>query len=178
MTREAALAAARARFTAGDRLDMRSLAEQLGVGRTTLYRWFGDREALLGEILAGMSRRTFQQATATTPGVGAERAFTVLRDFMQTTADYPPLRAFAQREPGPALRVLMADDGAVTGALREGFGAVFADSRMPWVGPQLVEVMVQLATALQWAPIVIGEDASIDRAITLMKGLAHPPQAG
>ncbi len=72
----------------------------------------------------------------------------------------------------------MAEGGAVAAGLREGFAQVFSDSDMSWVTPESVGVMVQLATALQWAPIVIGENASIDRAITLMEGLTRPPGHG
>ena len=38
-------------FLAGQRLDMRSLARRVGVGRATLYRRAGNREQLLDQVL-------------------------------------------------------------------------------------------------------------------------------
>ena len=63
-TAEDALALARDQFLAGERVEMGALAEQLGINRTTLYRWVGEREQLMGtlfsalidEWLAAMSR--------------------------------------------------------------------------------------------------------------------------
>ena len=46
-----ALREGRRRFLAGQRVDMSELATALGISRATLYRWVGDREQLLGEIL-------------------------------------------------------------------------------------------------------------------------------
>ncbi|HEX5302757.1 MAG TPA: TetR family transcriptional regulator, partial [Streptosporangiaceae bacterium] len=55
-------------FAEGQRLDMRSLAQQLGVARATLYRRAGNREHLLDEMLWWRARRLLVdqvQATAT-----------------------------------------------------------------------------------------------------------------
>ena len=40
-----------ATFEAGQRVDMAQIAERLGVGRSTLYRWVGDREALMDRVI-------------------------------------------------------------------------------------------------------------------------------
>src|SRR3984885_124352 len=36
----------------GQRVDITVVAARLGLGRATIYRWFGSREALLGEVIA------------------------------------------------------------------------------------------------------------------------------
>ena len=36
----------------GQRVDITVVASRLGLGRATIYRWFGSREALLGEVIA------------------------------------------------------------------------------------------------------------------------------
>ncbi len=46
------LAAARAQYLAGERVDLTVVARDLGLGRATIYRWFGSRELLLGEVIA------------------------------------------------------------------------------------------------------------------------------
>ncbi|MFJ4675519.1 MULTISPECIES: QsdR family transcriptional regulator [unclassified Kitasatospora] len=169
-TRDAALRLARAWFLRAERIDMRELAAALRVGRTTLYRWFGDRDGLVGEVLAGLAEQTWDQLVADGRGTGDRRGLEAIRRFMQVTADFPPLRTFAVAEPAAALRVLMADGKAVSRALRTGFTrALAADGATP--APEQIEIMVQLATALEWAPIVIGEEPAIDRAVALMRHL-------
>ena len=158
-------------FARGERVDMQELAAALGVGRTTLYRWVGDRERLLGEVLAILTRRTWEAVAAEADGEGVERGLGVIRRFMEVTSEFPPLRRFAQSEPGPALRILMAVDGPVAQALREGSARAMAEA-LPNVkrAPDgLSEVLVQLGTALEWGPIVAGEEPAIDRAIDLMR---------
>src|SRR5438552_1083020 len=51
-TRDAVLSAALYHYLRGQRVDVQALAAELGVGRTTIYRWFGSREQLLGEVVA------------------------------------------------------------------------------------------------------------------------------
>jgi hypothetical protein len=65
----------------------------------------------------------------------------------------------------------MAADGAVAQALREGATRATAENVPEALRPEpeLVEVLVQLGTALEWAPIVAGEEPAIDRAIDLMR---------
>src|SRR5438067_13559264 len=61
-------------FAAGQRLDMRSLAQQLGVARATLYRRAGNREHLLDEMLWWRARRLLvDQVQATVTLAGTER---------------------------------------------------------------------------------------------------------
>src|SRR5579863_9005147 len=39
-------------YLQGQRVDITVVAARLGLGRATIYRWFGSREALLGEVIA------------------------------------------------------------------------------------------------------------------------------
>ena len=46
-----ALSLAREQFLLPERVDMSTLADELGVNRVTLYRWFGSRDRLLVEVV-------------------------------------------------------------------------------------------------------------------------------
>src|SRR3954452_12260804 len=46
------LALALHRYLRGQRVDVRAIAGELGIGRTTIYRWFGTREELVGTVVA------------------------------------------------------------------------------------------------------------------------------
>ena len=165
-------------FTAGERLDMQTLAAALGVGRTTLYRWVGDREGLVSEVLASLSRQVWGLCADRAEGTGTDRALDTMRRFMDATAHYPALRDFAQREPALALRVLMRPDGLVADALRDGVRTAL-EHDVPEVTARLddrtvddvVDILVQLGTALEWAPVIIGDEPPLDRAIRLAGAL-------
>jgi AcrR family transcriptional regulator len=47
-SREDVIAAAMHRYLRGQRVDVQAIAAELKIGRATVYRWFGSREALLG----------------------------------------------------------------------------------------------------------------------------------
>ena len=51
-TRDDVVDTALDRYLRGHRVDVRAIAAELGLGRTTIYRWFGSRDVLLGEVLA------------------------------------------------------------------------------------------------------------------------------
>ncbi len=39
------------RYLRGRRVDVQAIAAELGLSRATIYRWFGSRENLIGEVL-------------------------------------------------------------------------------------------------------------------------------
>ena len=41
----------------------------------------------------------------------------------------------------------------------------------------LLDTIVQIGTALEWAPIAIGEEPAIERAVHLIRGLLEPYRA-
>jgi AcrR family transcriptional regulator len=109
-----AFRAARRMFLRGQRVDMRSLADDLGISRATLYRWCGDRERLLSDVLWSLSHQLFEQAKADHPRhTGAKRVLTVFRQHTGEIVRAKPLQVFLQQETHAALRLLTSDSGAV-----------------------------------------------------------------
>jgi len=45
---------ARSKWLAGERLDVGRIAQELGVGRATVFRWVGTRENLYGEVISAL----------------------------------------------------------------------------------------------------------------------------
>ncbi len=96
------------------RLDMRSLATELGIGRATLYRRTGSRDQLLGHVLWYLTRRNLDRAARAGEGrSGAERVLTVIEAFLQSVVEQPSLRHFLENEPEAALRILTGKHGVV-----------------------------------------------------------------
>lgn len=105
---------ARESFIAGQRIDMGSLAGSLGIERTSLFRWVGNRDALLGEVLWSLAAPTLAQAEhATAESSGGERIADILTRFVDDliTADY--FRDFLRREPARALRLLTTKESPI-----------------------------------------------------------------
>jgi AcrR family transcriptional regulator len=50
---------ARDRYMRGQRIELTALAAEHGVGRATAYRWFGDNERVLAEVLGERARKNF-----------------------------------------------------------------------------------------------------------------------
>jgi AcrR family transcriptional regulator len=102
-----AFAAAREVYLAGERLDMRDLAEKLGVGRTTLYRWCGDREQLLSDVIWSVTEDLIRGFEASTSEVrGRERLRLGIRLFLEHAAQDAALHAFLRNETHAALRLM------------------------------------------------------------------------
>jgi AcrR family transcriptional regulator len=115
--RSARIVAAAARWIQdGRRLDMQSLADELGISRVTLFRRVGSREALLSKALWMLTQRTLETAAARweaerpegelhTPGTG--------RYINAIVSQSHGLRRLLEDEPALTIRVLTDPHGQV-----------------------------------------------------------------
>lgn len=112
-TREDVLDAALQRYLRGRRIDVRAIANELGLGRTTIYRWFGSREGLIGEVLVLAGAPLFDGAHAAARGRGAARLLDAFERVNRGLAGAPALRQFLEQERDAALRIITSSAGAV-----------------------------------------------------------------
>ncbi len=112
-SRAQVLAAARARFLACARLDVVALAAELGLGRVTVYRWFGSREGLLTAVLAAEAEQVFAQAVRHAPGRGASRLLAVFDGVNRALAGSPALRHLLRTEPDVGRRLVLSSASPV-----------------------------------------------------------------
>ena len=110
-TPAAAFARAREIFLAGERLDMGKLAEDIGVSRATVYRWTGDREQLLADVLWAEAQSTLGWLGAQARGRGAERIHEIAAGYIDVIAFGPPIRAFLRHEGEHGVWLLTAPGG-------------------------------------------------------------------
>jgi AcrR family transcriptional regulator len=159
-------------FLSEARVDMQTLAGQLGVAPATVYRWFGSRAELLDSVCERLAEQFATAARAEARGDGAERVCDYARRMMQASVPYPPVRAFVAREPQLALRLLLGKDGSVHRVLVEHTRALIAETRRsdePPLPDERVHLIVQVATGLVWATFVIGEEPHIDSAVEVIR---------
>lgn len=100
-----AFRAARAMFDQGEPFDMVALAKRLGVARATLYRWIGDRERLLSDVIWSVVEDLIEQSRKA-PGKGAEALANGLVGIMQGLVNSEGLRALFRQDPELAMRIL------------------------------------------------------------------------
>lgn len=109
-TRDEVLDAALARYLRGRRIDVRAIAGELGLGRTTVYRWFESREGLVGETVWRAAEPLFADARARAEGVGGAVLLDTFDRINRALATAPALRAFLELE-RDALRILTSSAG-------------------------------------------------------------------
>jgi AcrR family transcriptional regulator len=167
-SREAVLGAALARYLHGERVDVRAVAAELGLGRTTIYRWFGSRDGLLGEVLVRAAEPVMDGARARAKGTGATRLLDMFDRINRDLAAAPALRTFLEQE-RDALRILVSGSGIVqprmvakiTGFIDE---EVRAGTYEPAVEPEtLAYAIVRLAEAFLYNDTVTGIRGDVER---------------
>jgi len=112
-TREEVLAAATELYLSGERVDILAIASQLGVGRATVYRWFGSRERVIGAVVTRIAEGLVADARAQARGRGARRLLEIFDHLNRALADSSTLRRFLQEERRTALRIITSSDGIV-----------------------------------------------------------------
>jgi AcrR family transcriptional regulator len=112
-SREDVLAAAVERYLACERVDVQALAAEVGVGRATIYRWFGSREGLLGEVLVTTAEQVVVAARRRATGRGGRRLLDTFDRINRALASAPALRRFLQDERATALRMVASGGGPV-----------------------------------------------------------------
>lgn len=162
---------ARTAFIDGRRIDMGGLATTLGVDRATVFRWVGNRDTLLSEVLWSLATPTLAQAEAATVHLaGPERVAELLTHFVDDLirADY--FRTFLRREPARALRLLTTKESEiqrryvataewlVRGELGE---APFDGAIDP---AALAYLLVRVSESFTYADLITGDPPSTERA--------------
>jgi AcrR family transcriptional regulator len=107
------LTAATRRFCAGDRIDVQAIATELGVGRATVYRWFGSRVGLIGEVIVAQLDALVADARARAAGAGAPALLDTFQRINRTLATAAPMRRFLEHERETGLRLLTSSAGPI-----------------------------------------------------------------
>ena len=165
----AAFRIARGWFLAGRRIEMRELAAELGVNRATLFRWVGNRDDLLAEILWSLAEPTLAAAIDDAPGHGGQRIATAIGRFATLIDQAAFFRDFLRREPERALRILTTRAGTVQSRLvtaietflREEITAGQLDPPLP--PHDLAYLIVRIVESFVYADIITGEQIDIAR---------------
>jgi AcrR family transcriptional regulator len=168
-SREDVLDAGLYRYLRGQRVDVQAIAAELGLGRATVYRWFGSREKLIGEVVIRATEPVLAEARSGLSGKGGPGLLDTFDRFNQALADAPALRAFVEQERDAALRIIASGAGVVqpriveliTGLITE---EVDAGTYEAPVEPEILGfAIVKLAQAFLFNDRVAGIRGDVDR---------------
>ena len=112
-TRNDVLRAAMQRYLRGQRIDVQAIAADLGLGRATIYRWFGTREELIGEVLVRAAEPLLDDARTRARGRGGAALLDTFDRFNRSLAAAPALRRFLETEREAAMRIITSGAGIV-----------------------------------------------------------------
>src|SRR5262249_2442811 len=97
----------------GQRVDITVVAGRLGLGRATIYRWFGSREALLGAVIATQLEMLVARKRAEVRRRGAAGVLEVLDRVNRTLTRSTAVRRLLEQERDGAMRMLTSSAGPV-----------------------------------------------------------------
>jgi AcrR family transcriptional regulator len=158
-----------ARYLRGRRVDVQAIASELGVGRTTIYRWFGSREQLIGEVLAAAAGPLIADARAQAGGKGGPALLDTFDRLNHSLVEARALRQFVERERTAAVRIITSGTGVAQRRMVERITALIeaevrAGTYDPPVEPAtLAYAIVRLAEAFLFNDAAAGMRSDVDR---------------
>ena len=165
------------------RVDMRALAQELGISRRTLYRKVRDRNHLIGEIHWFNARLIFAQALLATRELrGVKRIVAVYKAFIEAVADAPPLKHALREEPETTLRLITTKEGPVHAGVVRIINALLSYERdrgefetdLPL--DALTFALVRIGESYLYADVLTGEQADLAFSVEMVSRLLQPPR--
>jgi AcrR family transcriptional regulator len=181
-TREQVLERAIHHYLRGRRVDVQAIAAELGLARTTIYRWFGSREALIGEVLFAAAEPLLRRARAEARGRGARLLLDTFDRFNRSLADAPALRRFVESERDAAIRIITSGAGTLQPRMVAGIQDVIDDEVRagrydpPVETSTLAYAIVRLAEAFLFNDAVAGMRGDVDRLREVEAALLAVPR--
>ena len=168
---------ARHHFIEGRRWEMQELAAELGVNRATLFRWVGNRDDLIADIVWSVTEPTLAAAVAGAKGSGGGRIASALAAFAAAANRAGGFQAFVQREPERALRILTTRAGPFQRRLIEKVESLVREEvesgalNPPLPVHDLAYLLVRIAETFIYSNMIIGEPADalkVEQATTAL----------
>ncbi|AOY89227.1 transcriptional regulator [Marinobacter salinus] len=169
---------ARRMWLKGERIHLASLSDELNIGRATLFRWVGNKDLLLGEVLWSLYEPVRLEALSTVPGHGVDFIVGVYRQINSTILHFAPLRRFIHEDPEYALKILTSSQSSLhsrtveanTRTLREQAASGYINP--PMNIDSLSYFMVRLAESCLYSDIIGGReprDEELEDACTAVR---------
>ena len=172
------------RYLRGRRVDVQAIAAELGLGRTTVYRWFGSREGLIGEVLVRAAKPLLEDARAKARGRGGPALLDTFDRLNRSLVDAPALRQFVEQEREVALRIITSSAGQPQQTMVARIAEMIekeqrAGNYDPPVEPStLAYAIVRLAEAFLFNDAIAGIRGDVDRLRDVEAAILGVPTSG
>ncbi len=170
-------------YLAGQRVDVTVVAARLGLGRATIYRWFGSRQALLGEVIARQLELLVARKRAEVRRRGAAGVLEVLDQVNRTLTRSRALQRLLEQERDSAMRMLTSSAGVVepraVACVQALIEEEMASGRYtPPVDPAtLAYALIRLRHAFLYHDTVAGIRGDYERLLAVQAALLGVPAA-
>lgn len=118
-SRDQAFAYAVGMYLRGRRIDFSALATELGVGRTTVHRWFGTRDDLIADVLGATAVALLEDVAGRIDGQGPEALLATFDRFNRELMEVPALLVFLENEKDAVSYIVRGDRGPQPMLVRE-----------------------------------------------------------
>lgn len=167
----------RRRFLAPERIDVGVIADELGVNRVTLYRWFGSRDDFIVEVVWSLALRTFDYVEGKVKVKGAERVVAIVTGFLDTIINNPGVQRWLGEDGEHAMRLLTGPRTSfqrrmietIHGLLEEEAAASRLD--LPVDLHELAYVIVRVIESYTYLDLITGERPDSQRAEPILRML-------
>lgn len=159
---------ARQHWLKSERIHLASLAEELNIGRATLFRWVGNKDLLLGEVLWSLYDPLREKVMAQTPGQGVDYIVEVYRRINRTLLSASPLRNFIGQDPEYALRILTSSSSTIHSRVVKANTRMLRDQMTagqlnpPMKTESLSYFMVRLAESCLYSDVICGRPPRLE----------------
>lgn len=173
--REDLILLARRRFQRGEPTDVESLAAELGISRATAYRWAGNNEQLMGEVIASLTEATFKRTLKEARGKGAARVMDVMERGMRAILGAKAYREFLRLDPEKTLRIVASKNGPSQRRAIELYQQLLEEEvargslKLPVDAHTMAYALVRLGESFLYADLIAGEEPDVDKAIKIMR---------
>ena len=167
-SREQAFDYAVGMYLRGRRIDLSVLASELGVGRTTVHRWFGTREDLIVDILGFTSVALLMEVRGRVQAEGPQGLLETFDRFNHELLEVPALTTFMANERDPMEYIVRADRGPQP-MLVEAIGGMIQDEidagrfQAPVDSETMAYAIVRLAQSFLYADSATGIRGDLER---------------
>lgn len=176
-----AIGLARAKFMAGERIDMQGIATELGVDRTTLFRWVGNRDQFIVSAIVSITVPTLKAVIASATGTGGAKIADVAERYARASIEADYFRKWLETDPERALRLLTSKASPlqqhVVAVFEQLLEDEYADGQVPTPLPlpDLAYLIVRIVESFVFSDLIAGNDPDWTKAGAAVAALLHTP---